>query len=103
MHNDLSYIILVFVCELLFGILFNFGIAYAKRQRYLEGFNWLAGVIAGAAVLIGLLLIDWKAAVISFGIFICVGVPLVSGEIWRYMQARRASQGHIIDEVERER
>jgi len=102
MEHDITYILLIFVCEILFGILLNWGIGEAKRLGYLEGFNWLAGVTAGAAVLIGMALIDWKAAGIAFGLFICVGVPLVSGEIWRYMQARRASQEEIMDEVDGE-
>jgi hypothetical protein len=102
MEHEITYILLIFVCEILFGILLNWGIGEARRLGYLEGFTWLAVVIAAAAVLIGLLLVDWKAAVIVLGLFVCVGVPLIGGDIWRYMQARRASQKEIIEEVERE-
>jgi hypothetical protein len=89
---DFSLILAVLLAELLFGLLFNLVIASLERRGYLEGFTAFAVVIGVAGTLMGVAVLDPRAALLSLGAFAASGLPMVVGSWWRHVQARRHGQ-----------
>jgi len=91
-EHDISLILAVYLLLLILGYLYNLLVAWAEKQKYLEGFTWLA-VTVGVAITIGVMaVIDWRASLLIFGAFAFSGSPMAAGAIWRYLKARRAAQ-----------
>lgn len=92
---EFSQIALVYVGLLVFGIAFNALIAWSERRKYLEGYVALAVVAGVLCTLAGVALIDFTAALLVLGAFVCSGAPMVAGSIARHVEARRKEQEYV--------
>lgn len=79
----------VMVALLLFGVLFNQLVQWLGRRH--AGYTSLLVVVGVLITLIGVAVIDWRAAVLSLGGFAASGLPMVVGDIWRAIVAREAA------------
>lgn len=91
---DLSTVLAVYGMLLLAGTLYNWAIAVAEREGWLEGFIWLSVVIGVLFTLGCLALISWEMALVVLGGFVASGLPMAAGAIWRYIKARERGQEH---------
>jgi len=90
-----SRIVAAFLLLAWVGIGYNWLVAWMGRKRYLEGFIWLAVSGGVAFTLIGMAIVDWQAALLALGAFVCSGLPMALGEIWRYMKRREEGQRDV--------
>lgn len=80
---------MVAVALLLFGVLFNQLVQWLGRRH--AGYTSLLVVVGVLVTLIGVAVIDWRAAVLTLGAFAASGLPMVVGDIWRAIVAREAA------------
>ncbi len=83
----------------LFGIAYNALVAWMERRHYTEGFLSLIVALGVMGTLIGLALLDFKAAMQALLAFGATGIPMIVGSIVRYIQARDAAKQALRDEV----
>jgi Kef-type K+ transport system membrane component KefB len=76
----------------IFLMLFFFGLAYNAFVAWLgplkEGYTALLVVVGVLVTLLGVALIDWRAAVLVGGAFAASGTPMIIGDISRTIKAR---------------
>lgn len=77
---------------LLFGIAYNFIVAWMERNGYDEGYTAILVVMGNGTTLLFVALFDWRTAVIVFLAFACSGLPMLVGSWWRHVRARRRAQ-----------
>ena len=76
---------------LIFGFIYNLVIHEVSRRGLNEGYVWLEVVIGVAATLIAAgYVLGWSAVAILFLLFAASGLGPAAGDIYRYVQARRA-------------
>lgn len=75
-----------------FGLLYNALVAWLERHGYDEGYTAILVVFGAAITLLGVAVIDWRAALLAFGAFASSGFWMVVGSWWRHVQARSRSQ-----------
>jgi MFS family permease len=75
-----------------FGFAYNRLVDYWERRKYHEGFLSLIVAIGVGATLAGVAIIDWRAALLTLGAFVCSGTPMILGSIGRYVRRREAEQ-----------
>jgi len=77
---------------LLFGIGYNWPVAWLEAQGYDEGYTALL-VVGGVLVTLGgVALVDWQAAALTLAAFMLSGTPMVLGGWWRHVRARKHAQ-----------
>ena len=80
-----------------------FGAAYNAWMTHLgdakEGY--VALLVAGgcAVTLVGVAIIDWRAAALCLGAFIASGIPMIIGDIKRYVDRREAAKRSMRREI----
>jgi hypothetical protein len=92
---QISLIVIVYLVLLLLGILYNVLVAFAEKSGILEGYTALAVVIGVLFTLIGVAVINWKAALLTLGGFVFSGSPMIVGEITRYAEARKKEKENV--------
>lgn len=78
----------------LFGVIYNQGISWLRRNGYDEGYTAL--LVAGGVIItlaLAAFLIGAEAAILVLLVFVCSGVPMIVGSIGRYVVARRRELG----------
>jgi divalent metal cation (Fe/Co/Zn/Cd) transporter len=77
------------------GTIYNLFIAWVEKRGYLDGFTSLA--VAGGVVftLIGIAVIDWKAALLCLVCFVASGTPMIIGSLARYVSKREQTRKAI--------
>lgn len=81
---------------LLFGIAYNALVAWLNRTGRGEGYTSFL-VVGGVLVTIALssLLIGLAHTLIIILIFICTGLPMIIGDVYRYTEARRRASAEL--------
>ncbi len=77
---------------LVFGFVYNLAVAWAERQGYAEGYTAMLVVGGTLVTLLGVAVVDWRAALLALGAFFASGFWMVVGSWWRHVQARRRAQ-----------
>ena len=81
---------------LITGIIYNLLVSWMHRHGYNEGYTWLQVVVGVTMTLIiaaAFLFLAGQPLLpvfIVFVFFCLTGLPMAAGDIWRYMQARKA-------------
>jgi len=81
-----------------YGILFVFGLAYnglvawCESEGYAEGYTAILVAFGTLVTLLGVAVVDWRAALLALGAFFASGFWMVVGSWWRHVQARRRAQ-----------
>lgn len=75
----------------IFGCLYNWWVSWVNRQGYSDGYTALL-VVVGVAVTVGAtgVLVGWQTVLILFLAFVASGTPMVAGDVYRHVTARRA-------------
>jgi len=84
-----GFFLAVIIELFLIGIAYNLFIDWASKKGFLEANQADAIVFWVIFTLIGLALLDWRAALLAFITFSVSGLPMWLGYKWRYAQARR--------------
>jgi hypothetical protein len=85
---DLGILAALYMALLLFGTGYNAITAWAERRGYTKGYLSLF-VVFGVAVTLGAtVVVSWQFALITTGAFICSGLPMITGSIWRHVRDR---------------
>jgi hypothetical protein len=85
---DLGILASLYMALILFGFGYNSLIAWSERRGYTKGYMSLF-VAFGVAVTLGAtVVISWQFALITTGAFICSGLPMILGSIWRHVRER---------------
>lgn len=92
---DFSLMVPVFLGLLIFGLAYNALIAWAERRKYIEGYMALAVVTGVFLTLVGVAIIDPRAALISAAAFAFSGAPMIIGSIARHAEARRKELDYV--------
>ena len=79
---------IVFLILFIFGIGYNATVAWIEAKRYNQGYVCLLVAIGVMATLIGLAVLDLKAAILGLGCFLASGTPMMVGSIVRYWKER---------------
>lgn len=88
-------ILAVYLALLLFGMGFNWLVAWAETKKYMEGYTAFA-VVAGVGITLAVTAIFSPIyALITLGAFAASGLPMVAGSIYRHVKARQAEQEAI--------
>lgn len=90
---------LVFVLLFGWGCLFNWITSEAIRHGYAEGFLWLLVAIGSGVTIAGVWYLFPDVGPWILVGFVCSGIPMCFGAIWRYVQARKKSQVDIRKET----
>lgn len=90
--GSISGLVAAAIGLLLFGIAYNWLVAWLEGRGYDEGYTALLVVAGNGATLIIVALVDWRAAVLALGAFACSGLPMIVGSWWRHVRARRHAQ-----------
>ena len=90
-------IIVLCVAELVFGVLFNAFTAKSERGGWIEGLTSLY-VALGVAVTILIVtpLIGWNNAIVLIMAFVCSGIPMILGSLYRHNAAEKWQQHEIL-------
>jgi len=88
-------ILAVFFALWVFGIFYNFLVAWAESRGYLEGFTWLAAAIGVLVTLAGIAIISWQCALLALAAFCFSGFPMAAGAIWRYIKLREKAHEYV--------
>lgn len=74
------------------GVVYNMATAYSERRGWTEGLLslYVAGGVIGT--LVGVAFIDLGSALLVGGAFVCTGLPMIIGSIYRYVTRREAAQ-----------
>jgi hypothetical protein len=78
-----------------FGFVYNWLVGWLEKKGYEEGY--LAWLVAGgvAVTLIGVAVVDVRAAALALGAFVCSGFWMVWGSWWRHVKRRAAGQAAL--------
>ncbi len=75
-----------------FGFVYNLVVAWAESRGYDEGYTAILVVVGTLVTLLGVAVIEWRAALLALGAFSASGFWMVLGSWWRHVQARRRAQ-----------
>jgi len=85
--------------------LFLFGWGYNALVHWLddlqEGYTSILVVGGVCATLIGLAILDARAALLTAILFVASGLPMITGSIWRTIQMRKAAIDAARHEIEK--
>lgn len=88
----------------LFGLAYNAAVAWMESRGYDQGFTAILVIFGVATTLIGVAVLDERAAMLSLYAFVASGTPMVIGSWWRYVRRRQAAlqtlRGERRDETE---
>jgi hypothetical protein len=85
-------IALIYLFLFVFGWGYNAVVAWAERKGYAEGYMSLIVSLGVAVTIIPLVIIDWQFSFLMLGAFMCSGMPMILGSIYRHVTARRQEQ-----------
>lgn len=86
---DLGVISAVFGVLVAFGLLYDRIVGWLERNGYDEGYTAMLVVGGVLVTLAGVAFVDWRAALLALGAFVCSGLPMVIGSWWRHVQRRK--------------
>lgn len=89
---DLGLIGVAFGALFVFGAGYNWLVGALERRGYDEGFTALLVVGGVLVTLIGVAVIDWRAALLTLGAFGASGFWMVIGSWWRFVTSRERGQ-----------
>ena len=87
--NIQPYFSLILAGLFIFGLGFNWLIAWSERHHVLDGYTAFAVVLGTLVTLGGIALINLTAAVIALACFAASGLPMLAGSVYRHIEARR--------------
>jgi len=85
---------------LAFGVVFNDFVTRAGEHK--DGYTWLLVVVGVLVTLLGVALISWQAAVLTLIAFVASGIPMIVGDVARYVGARRDAMARQREELRHE-
>lgn len=89
---DWGLIGLVFGGLFVFGFVYDRLIAWCEGEGYAEGYLAMLVAFGTLITLLGVAVIDWRAALLALGAFCASGFWMIVGSWWRHVQARRRAQ-----------
>jgi len=99
--DKLGWIAAIGAALFLAGFGYNVLVSWTVRNGYDEGYTALLVVGGVLFTLMGVAVIDWRAALLAFGAFACSGFWMIVGSWWRHVHARKNGQLAILDETRR--
>jgi len=82
--------ILVLLTLFLFGVGYNYVTGQLEQKQLTEGLLSLMVSLGVGVTLVGVAVIDWRAAALTLLAFMFSGTPMIVGRLWRHQQARNA-------------
>jgi hypothetical protein len=98
---DYGTILGVLAILFVFGIAYNWAVGQANRRGWSEGYMSLLVSMGCGMTLFGAAFISLPAAGIVLLCFMASGLPMIAGDISRYIRTRDAEKRSIVEGVKR--
>lgn len=77
-----------------FGCFYNWGVTWAVRNKYTEGYMGFIVAFGVGITLLPFLFLGQVNVWWVYGAFVASGVPMILGDVWRYLVLRRMEKEH---------
>jgi hypothetical protein len=97
--------IVAYLGLIVFGLLYNAGVAWLHRRGYQDGYTAFLVVIGVAVTVLTVAvagLITWDAVLVLVLAFISSGIPMILGDIARHTRSRRREADRLAGIARRE-